>query len=399
MYGKSEGKPGKLRATLLELWKRITPIKVIKGDLFYFNGEDNLYPYKIEGVINSSPTAFRCADLMAKYIEGQGLKEGISDLIVNKQKNYKLSNIIEMAASDIAYHYGVWIHVSYGFDFKTGEIIPKELDILDYVECRKMKDDDSGYSGKVIVKDWIGESKSPKGKQEKADDYEWYYPFNKNQKVVLAQIKADSNDEPDISEAIKSYRGQVYYLNLTPKYKYALPRLDSVYNDGDSENRFSLYINTQFRNGFLGKTIALTSGLEDAESDKVAEDLKTFLGSENSGDFYYLSLENVSDLDKVIKFQQLLPQFNDKLFEATGKQVRKNIMGAFNNVPEALVLSGDGAMFGTSDETYKQMKLFYSEQTEKERYRLSETLTFLGFPCEIKPKIEAETVNKENGTT
>jgi len=92
-----------------------------------------------------------------------------------------------------------------------------------------------------------------------------------------------------------------------------------------------------------------------------------------------------------VHIEQLQPQFDDKLFEVTDKRLRRNILGAFNNVPEALVSASDGALFGTNAETYKEMKLFYSEQTEEEREKLQETLSYLGFPCIIEPIVKRET--------
>ena len=63
---------------------------------------------------------------------------------------------------------------------------------------------------------------------------------------------------------VKHYRGQVYYMNLTPRYKYALSKFDSTYNDADSEFRYGLYIN-RATTGFLGKTIAITQGLDETD--------------------------------------------------------------------------------------------------------------------------------------
>ena len=191
----------------------------------------------------------------------------------------------------------------------------------------------------------------------------------------------------------------MFYLNLTPRYKYALAPIDSVYNEADSEYRITEYTNAQTRTGFLGKTVALTQGLDEEESKQVKEDLAKFIGSENSGSLYHLDVEKADSLDAIIKFIQLQPQYNEKLFVETDRRIRRNILGAFNNIPEPLIFASDGALFGTNAEAYNEMKLFYSEQTEDERYRLSETLTYLGFPCEIKPIIERTTLTTEEDAT
>lgn len=389
-----EKKANNFRAKLYELWSRLTPIKMLKNEEIYFNGSDNLYPYEVEGVVNSSPTAFKCAELMATYISGKGIREGFSDPIVNSRKNYKLSNIIELMAADISVHYGVWLHIGRKIS-EEGKIVVGDIDVVDYVKCRKVKEDAADYAGKIIVKDWIKEKESPR-KRLKDTDIKWYYPFNNNIDVITSQIAADSDNEENITEAIKDYRGQILYLNLTPKYEYALSRLDSVYNDADSEGRFGIYTNNQFRNGFLGKTIAVTSGLDEENSKQVGDDLSKMLGAENSGDFYYMSVDSVDKIENTIKFIQLQPEFNDKLFDSTSTRLKKNIMGAYKNVPEILIAAGDGALFGANSETYVQAKLFYSEQVEKERYRIIETLQQLDFVVDIQPIIEVESSTIEN---
>lgn len=384
-------KLSRFRATLVELWHRGTPLntsRANKDEDVYWNGDDNLYPSEIERIINNSPTASRAAKVMAKFIGGKGLMESYPDIIVNERKNYKLSNVAALGAQSIAEQNGVFFHVGYGFD-DNANIIPVSLDVLDYVKCRISKEDDDEWDGKIYYKDYTKTTTSIITAKD-SNKLKWYYPFNKNQNVLRAQIFADAEGEEDIFEAIKHYRGQVFYLNLTPKYKYALAPVDSVYNDADSENRISQYTNAQSRTGFLGKTIVLTQGMDDEDIQRIEKDLVGFIGAEDSGNLYYMNVSSADDLSAVLRVDQLKPQFDDKLFVEADKRLRRNILGAFNNIPEPLILAGDGAIFGTNAEAYKAMKLFYSEQTEDERYKLSETLTYLGFPCEIKPIISPE---------
>jgi len=395
-----------IRASFYEMWSRLTCLFEDSDTKkkIYFNGYNNLYPYDVEAVISNSPTASRGAKIMAKYISGKGLVDETKDVIVNVKENHKLSNVISFAAESIARQYGVFIHVSYGYDGdeNTGlKIVPKELKVLDYCQCRKAKEDYNGFDGIIIQRDWL--ALTDKAVDKKNVTSEWYYPFNKNQNVVLAQIKKDSEDEDgnpeqDPVKAIQMYRGQVFYLNLTPSYKYAMPPVSSVYDDADTEARFAIYTNTQFRSGFLGKTAVITQGLDSEQSKVIEDNLSKFLGSENSGSIFHLDIESTDDIDKVIKFTQLKGQFDDKLFDSNDARVRRNILGAFNNVPEPLVLASS-SLFGTSGDTYREMKIFYSEQTEDERKRLQETFTYLGFPCEIKPMVETTTETQANANT
>lgn len=383
----------KVRASIVELFKRTVKVVKGKGENIYWNGDDNLYPNEIERVINNSPTAFRCARLMAKYIGGAGVSDGAGGIkpylelpVVNPKKHYRITDIISLASRSIAYQYGVFFHVGYGID-ENGKIKPVTLDVLDYAKCRISQEDTEENKGKIYFKDY--EKKTVFSTQ---NGEEWFYPFNPNEDVVMAQINRDSNKKPDLAEAIKQYRGQVLYLSLNPEFIYAQSPVDSVFNDADTEFRISIYNNKQTRSGFLGKTAVLTQGLDEEKVEDVKKDLANFLGAEDSDNIYHMDVSNVDDLDSVLKFIQLKPQFDDKLFTETKKTIRENIMGAFNNVPEPLIMAGAGAMFGTSGETYREMKLFYSEQTEEEREKLQETLAHLGFPVIIEPVVKKDEI-------
>jgi len=105
---------------------------------------------------------------------------------------------------------------------------------------------------------------------------------------------------------------------------------------------------------------------------------------------YYLNVEEAEKLDNVLKVEQLKPQLDDKLFVENDKRIRRNILGAANNLPEPLIYAGEGALFGTSADAYTEMKLFYQEQTLNERSALEKTLEKIGFPAKIILIVEEE---------
>ena len=58
----------------------------------------------------------------------------------------------------------------------------------------------------------------------------------------------------DWAGKLQYYRGQVFlYVNLTPKFRYAISKFDSVYNDLDTEYRVGVYTNTMTRGGSWGR--------------------------------------------------------------------------------------------------------------------------------------------------
>lgn len=366
-----------LRATNIELQSRDISISADDRKI-YLRDTDNLYPLRMEKVINNSPTGRRASNMMAKFIIGNGVD---SNEVVNK-KGDTVNDLSDMAAGEIATNYGVFFHVDWIFD---GEKLKRDnLRVLDAVYMAKSKEDDDNFPGK-FYKLPLQEKKTMFGKSDSAKS-KWYYPYNEDEKVIKAQMRNDCKIkgivDPDAKQMLENYRGQIFYLNLTPKYHYALPPWDSVYDDMDTEYRISRYNNKQARTGWLGKTIIKKFSDDEADekdADAFNKVLKENLGAENSADVMVIDapMGSGDDIDKVFKVDQVKAQFDDKLFDSTKKTLRENITGAFNNIPEALVFAGSGALFGTSADTYTEMKKFYWEQNEYERFKLEKALSKL----------------------
>lgn len=368
-----------LRATNIELQGRDISIAANDGNI-YMRDADNLYNLRIEKVINNSPTAKRCSNMMAKYIVGNGIA---NEIVVNK-KGETLNDIADLASNEISTQYGVFFFISWTIDIDYDQLKPKfvptNLKVLDSIPLAKSKVDDDGFPGKIYQLNMIARKEQFKKVDKETT---WFYPYNDNPKVILAQMKNDCKLkgilEPTPADLVQNYRGQVYYLNLTPKYHYALPPWDSVYDDMDTEYRISRYNNTQARGGWLGKTIIKKFGGDDDDDDSFNKTLKANLGSENAADVMVVDIPEgtTDDLAKAFVVDQLKPQFDDKLFESTKKSLRENIAGNFNNAPTVLLFSGDGSLFGTNSEMYLQAKRFYWEQNEYERFKLEKTLSKL----------------------
>ena len=387
---------GTFRAKNTELFSREIKADSNSSDKIYSRDVDNLYPLRIEKVINNSPTGRRCANLMAKYITGKG---NITNYPVSK--GVFINDILRKAGRSIAYQYGVYFRLKYVLDAEksqtdgTPAFKPGAVEVLDYVVMAKSKEDDADFPGKLYaLKDNDGG-----GLSNKEEDMKWFYPYNRDNKVIKAQMLNDCKekeiDNPTFEQMLHNYRGQVYYMNLTPEYIYALPLADSVYNDMDTEYRISNYNNSQTRKGFLGKTVIIKYEEDEEAEEDFDDEAKDFLGSENSSSMLTISIPQNIDkkLDEAFVIKQLPAQFDDKMFESTVKNLRQNIMGAFNNAPEPLIFSGSGSLFGTNAETYKEMKLFYWEQNEDERSMLEQTLRMFGYDVNIIPiVVETKTV-------
>ncbi len=384
-----------LRATNIELQSR--EISVSNDDSkIYLRDYDNLYNLRMEKVINNSPTGKRCANMMAKYIVGNGVD---SNDIVNS-KGESINDIADLASNEISTQYGVFFYISWSLEVDFTELKPKfvkkDLRVLDSIPMVKSKTDDDGYPGKFYQLEFVSKKETFK-KVDK--NTKWFYPYNEDEKVILQQMKNDCQlkgiKEPTPDDMVKNYRGQILYLNLTPKYHYALPPWDSVYDDMDTEHRIARYNNTQSRRGWLGKTVVKKFGGDDEEDKEFNDVLKENLGSENAADVMVVNIPEgaTEDLSKAFVVDQLKPQFDDKLYESTKKSLRENIAGNFNNIPIDLLFSS--STFFDGSEKYIEMKKFYWEQNEYERFKLEMTLSKLtGKDVKFLPIVNEEVLNK-----
>ena len=170
----------------------------------------------------------------------------------------------------------------------------------------------------------------------------------------------------------------------------------------DSEHRISIYVNKQIKDGWLGKTVISKFDDDEEEDerkpDSFNENLKKNMGAENASNVLVIDVpvNATDDVKKAFNVEQLKPQYDDKLFELTLKNLRKNIMGAFNNAPEILLTTGDGSLFGTNSDTYNEAKKFYWEQNEWERQCLEEALTEItGEKVSFIPIVEEQNFNED----
>ena len=246
----------------------------------------------------------------------------------------------------------------------------------------KYKDRDEMYNADIILKN-MDNTKNFNNEKLKAD-----LIVKKSDNYTLTNNVKYTRDD-----FIKLNTNELFYNDINKIAQNTKP-FDAVYNDLDTESRISMYINRQVRTGFLGKTYVVTAGLDDEDLEKIEKDIALWLGSENIGGMYYLPVGATDDIDKVFKVGQVKAEIDEKLFTETKNTVKSNIYAAANNIPEQLIKS-DNTLFGTSADTYVEMKKFYTEQTLDERTELENTLSFLGFPCKIIPLTEEESLNTE----
>lgn len=367
------------------------------------NGQDNLYPERVERLINNSATAKMASNLMVQYLLGKGYGE-LDNFKVNSS-GLKLIRFADDLATSKTKNKGAFVAIQYNALY---EIVG--LKVLPFTHCRIGNVDSKEYFGKILVcKNW---------EKAKHEDLVAYDVFNPDPKVIEAQVFACGGWE--------NYKGQILFINDDNEYYYPLSRIDAVMTDTDNEFLIGVYKNRLLRKGFFGKTMVVTRKLIDdneyppfiidsegnripnqervrleSEADKFKQTLKDFLGAENADGVFHIETEfNGEKLEEAVMFKNIESNINPDLFMKVEESTRENILVAFNNLPLILVKSNQGA-FGQSGEAFKQAKLFYWESTQKERDDLETTLNELFSRFKDFPKDVYLTAKKlfENDTT
>jgi hypothetical protein len=373
-----------MKFTLLkDIWHNVVNYNK-KNDIFY-NGEDNLYPQRMDRFINNSVTAKTATSLMIQNLILKGFGDSLDKTLVNKLKRITLYNFADDLANSKVRQRGVFIWVGWNANYKIGDV-----EVLPFHTCRLQKMDSEGHVAKINF--------SHKWDENKQDDLVVFDVYNPDEKAIESQVKK--------AGGWGKYKGQVLYINDDSDYIYPLSRIDAVALDCDNEHQASVYKNQLLRKGFFGKTLVVTRPLMDndlpktilrdgtevpnpeyqiqkSEREKFKDTIKDFIGSENAGGALHVELEfDGEKLEDAILIKNIESNLDDKIFAHTENSTRKNILIAFNNLPNGLVEQSEG-VFSNSGEAIKQMQLQYKDNCAKERSQFIDLLNELWKRMEI----------------
>lgn len=354
-------KIGKFVASFIELFNR--EVKAVGEHDIYNNDEDNLYPNRVELVERNSVTALACSNKLKAFITGLGfVNQDFNELVVNPKKGIKGYQFLNMVSASLGTHRGVYVHVTYDIE---GDI--KSLDVLPYKKVRISKEDSDGHPGKAYFDDWS------KPKRIGDNDRVWFYPFSKDSYLeqMMHDAKLKKIDPTDLEAVVKNYRGQVFFLNLDDFEIYPFAWVNSVYNDADTEYRYSLYRNTNYRSGFLGKTMIIPNGLDEESREEFDKVVKQWLGVENTGSVLVINPDKqYDDPSKVIQTVELKGNYDSKQFENDERAIENKIRKAYLSIPKILIDPED-SFFSSSGEAFREAVKYYNAETKFIRERIS----------------------------
>lgn len=336
------------------------------------NGEDNIYPTRVERIINSSITSKSAAKMYGKFIMGAGFSIDLESFTVGRTKNRKLTpnKLLQAVANELKNFGACFIHVNYNANFKIDSVAT-----IPYGYCRFGEADSQDYSGKVVVyNNW---DKRYCQKIEKSK-FKTFDVFNPDPNVIAYQVKMQGG--------FKNYKGQVYFLSMDQSALYPLAPVDVAIEDAESEYNFGVFRNRTIKKGFFVSTIIRHAPFKDREGEngesipgsaqseekKFTNRITEFQGAENAESIMLLEDEFTSDNpDGGLRIDKLKVDYNDKIFESWTTTTSNNIRKTFNNIPIVLIDYEAGRMGNTSGESFAAAQRFYNAMTSEERTTVS----------------------------
>jgi hypothetical protein len=357
-------------------------------------GDDNLYPQRMERIIDASQTAKSCTALVAKYIIGKGLAVK-NEKIIGTKGSLRLTaeKLLRRVARDISRMNALAVHVNWNANYKISDI-----EVLPIQNVRLGKIDSKRYQSKIVYnEEW---EKQKKGFDFKSSSKNHVFDvFNPDPKVIDYQVKN--------AGGWNKWNGQVFYYNFDEYSVYPLSSIDVVQDDADTESQIQIYKNKDLRNGFGADYIIFHEKFEDDdEAEMFTKEINEFKGANNKGSIMVQEANFTEIGDKLSTgfiIEKLEKNVNDKIWEHYEKSIANNIRKAVYNIPPLLIDLTEGKLGNTSGESILQAKTFLNEQTEDIRNTTSNVLWefmqfFDGFSrdmLKIKPLIDETNSNTQ----
>lgn len=323
-------------------------IKIDKRNEIFNWGNDNSAPSLIEALISGSVTAKACTDKVSKSIYGKSFGE-VGNITINKD-GQSLNELLRLISREYTKHSNVFIHIGYDATLNINS-----LKVMPTKHCRIGKKDDKDYHSKIVVYSNWDKSEVRRVETSKFKSVDIYNP---NKKVIEAQIEA--------AGGIRKYKGQILHIQKDSNSVYSESDLNSVLAETLLEANSQLFRSRGASKGFLNtKLLVVQPFSSEDDRDDFVDSLEKLQGAEHSGKVLLLEASQSTDaLSNQMNLQDLSSSYDDKLFEYSDGQARRNICLAFG-VPLGLVDISESSLFGNSGELINSMnEMLYNSQEE-----------------------------------
>ncbi len=302
-------------------------------------GQDNLYPNRLINAIKKSPTAKGCSEMLAMFVQGNGLAFG-GDMVVNRDGD-TMNDILGKAVKDYSGLNGFCLHFNFNI---LGQIT--EIFNIDIKYVRKSKDLKSAQFGVWNNPSWYN----------RFITVDLYDPT-----CVVNRIK---------QEGINNYNGQIMFF--TKGYDiYPDSPLDSASISADFEKSVQIYQYATINNSFSGSGVLKVPTMGQGEKadkniQKAKDNLESIHGADKAGSFMTMPIPVDTDgkLQNTTLFESFSPNNIDSLFVNQNAKAKENILSVYR-MPEVLLGTSTKGMFNQA--SYNDAFDYKNADTERDR--------------------------------
>lgn len=348
-----------MKVELLKTDQRVTVFDDLRFKVQRY-GLHNDYPQKVREIMQSSGTASLCVNLYAKFIKGGGfLNESLNRIEINKR--FKMIQLLNMIAGDLALYSGFAIHCNY-----NGKLEKIGYSFVPFEFCRLGIDENRNLNNTIgIHSDW-GNRKG------------WAYrltPSNVKFVDLYTEDPSEIKDQIKRAGGISKWNGHIFWYSPFG-LNYPLCSFDSVVSDVSTEDAVATVKNRNAKNNFFPAGMVVTMGKDneqgsdrEEQESEAGQTIKKVQGDSNACKIIHVQVDNLEEAPKFVEF----PMKNyDRAFETTEKTIQQNIGNIFN---QPAVLRGQliAGKLATSSEIIDAYT-YYNAVTESERMVISEQL-------------------------
>lgn len=332
---------------------------------------DNLYPQRLNDLIDASKTATACCEKAQENIICEGfLNEEFAN--ITNGHGMDMNDVLEFIASDIPRFRGYALIVQYGGDYKPRAVYP-----VPFGYVRAVLNED--YITNSVVRKWLVFNNWDRERIKSTNVFETgkiYPTFNPDNFAL----------ECEEYGGIENHPGQLYYANLSTRAPYPISPFHAVQSEMAAEHGNALYVENVLTRGFHACSIVSHGDFEtDQEQDAFRDAIRDMMGVEGSGAVLAVRDTAVGISDKpFIRVDNVGTPIESSLYIAYNEPLRKDIAVACYNVPIPLIDSSLISFSNASGEVIKEMQKVYRRSLDKVRMRISRDLSYIfGFDISV----------------
>lgn len=349
-----------IKSLAIKLPSRRLPSRLEISDKLTAYDIDNLYPERIDRLINASGTATSCTSIYQDFLMGEGfVDESLNDLVINR-RGETLLDLLELITYDFSRFNGFAVKVDYNMLLEVSG-----LTHVDFKYCRLGLPDSANYINQILVhNNWEQDYNKTRKPYEKPKYYDRYNPIDS---VIAAQIKRD--------KGIRQFKGQIFYW--TPRRQsYPLAPLDAVIEDVETDAQTKYFKNRGIKTNFMAGHIFKdpTKYETEEEEREQQENLEKFVGAENVAKIFWLPGFPADLLQQKINlFEKVDIQDIDRLYEYTETSVKANIIDHLK-IPQVLFSKYDGNSLGQGSQIFQEASKQFNLVTRGQRMKIQQAL-------------------------